>query len=114
MLAAALLIIATPIQPIYLDDLRIRRARSVDGERILVSLLVGKPPYTWNGSTIIGTDDSADGVERTAILKGNRLDLKEGRRVTVNGVLRVLDHLAQEIGTLIVPHWTDVRVEEER
>jgi hypothetical protein len=41
MLAAALLILSTPIQPINLDDPSIRRARNLDGQRLLVSLLVG-------------------------------------------------------------------------
>jgi hypothetical protein len=29
--------------------------------------------------------DTPDGIERTAVLKGKRLDVKEGRRVTVTG-----------------------------
>jgi hypothetical protein len=44
MLATALLIVATPIQPINLDDLPIRRALTLDGKRLLVSILVGKLP----------------------------------------------------------------------
>jgi hypothetical protein len=56
MLAAALLILTTPIQPLNLDDLSIRRARTLDGQRLFVTMLVGKPPYTWNGSTIIGME----------------------------------------------------------
>jgi hypothetical protein len=59
MLAATLLIAATPVQPINLDDLSIRRARTLDCQRVLVSLLVGKPPYTWRGSTIIVTSLSS-------------------------------------------------------
>ena len=42
MLAVALLITATPNQPINLDDLSIRRARTPDGQRVLVSLKIGK------------------------------------------------------------------------
>jgi hypothetical protein len=44
MLAIALLIAATPIEPISLVNLGTRRARSFDGQRVLVSLMIGKPP----------------------------------------------------------------------
>jgi hypothetical protein len=37
-----------------LDNLGIDRARTLDGQRVLVSLRVGKPPYTWNGVTVVG------------------------------------------------------------
>ena len=43
------------------------------------SPLVGKPLYTWNGSTMVGTDDRPDGVKGTAILIGKRLDVR-GKR----------------------------------
>jgi hypothetical protein len=77
--------------------------------------MIGKPPYMWKGSTIIGTDDTPDGVERTAILKGNRLDaVKEGRWVTVSGTLRVIDHPAPRIGQEVVLPWTEIRVEEAK
>jgi hypothetical protein len=36
MLAATLLIVATPIEPLNLNDLNIRRARTLDGQRLLV------------------------------------------------------------------------------
>jgi hypothetical protein len=44
-------------QPLPLDNLSLDRARILDGKRVLVSILVTKPPDTLNGSTIIGTDD---------------------------------------------------------
>jgi hypothetical protein len=56
MLAFALLIAATPIEPINLDNLGTRRARTLDGKRHSCCLLLGKPSYTLCGSTIIGTD----------------------------------------------------------
>jgi len=62
-------------------------------------------------ATIIGTDDALDGVERTAILKGNRLDaVKEGRRIQVNDVLRAIDHPARSVGGVIVPPWVELLV----
>jgi hypothetical protein len=78
----------------------------------VASFLVGKPPYTLRGSTIIGTGDSLDRVERTAIL-GRRVDLnvREGRRVTVVGVLKVVDHPARRIGGEIVLPWVEIRIE---
>jgi hypothetical protein len=112
MLAAALLIVTTPVQPINLNDLGINRARTLDGQRVLVTFLVGKPLYTWKGATIIGTDDTSDGIERTAVLKGKRLDVKEGRRVTVTGTLRVIDHPARRIGKEVVLPWSEIRIEE--
>ncbi len=45
-----------PPQPLPLDSLSFNRARTLDAKRVLVSSLVGKPPHTLNGSTIIGTD----------------------------------------------------------
>jgi hypothetical protein len=112
MLAVALLVLIPAMpEPIYLETLSIQRARFLDGQRATVSLMIGKPPYTWQGSTIIGTDDTPDGIERTAVLKGWRLDaVREGKRVTVSGVLRVVDHPARRIGREIVPPWTEIRV----
>jgi hypothetical protein len=66
------------------------------------------------GSTVIGTTKPPDGIERTAILKGKRLDVKEGRRVTVTGMLRVIDHPAWRIGLEVVVPWTEIRVEESK
>ena len=78
---------------------------------MVVTLLVGKPPYTWQRSTIIGPDDQPDGIERTAILKGKMLDVG-GQRVTVLGKVRVIDHPGRVVGMVIVPPWVEIRVEE--
>jgi hypothetical protein len=112
MLAVALLVII-PIDTINLETLSIHHARFLDGQRIVASFMVGKPQYSWKGSTIIGTNDTPDGVERTAVLKGWRLDtMREGKRVSVNGVLRVIDHPARQMGKEFVLPWTEIRVEE--
>jgi len=99
--------------PIPLDNLGIDHARTLDGKRVLVSLLAGKPPYAFKGSTIIGTDDSQDGVERTAVLVGRRLDA-EGKRVVVAGTLRVIEHPARQVGRELVLPWVEIRVEERK
>jgi len=106
---AALLTFHT--RPIPLDNLGIDRARTMDGKRILVSLLAGKPPYAVKGSTIIGSDDRQDGIERTAVLSGWRLDM-EGKRVVVTGTLRAIEHQARLVGQELVLPWVEIRVEE--
>jgi hypothetical protein len=111
MLAVVLFAFIPVSQPITLDNLGIDRARMLDGQRALVSLLVGKPPSTWKGSTVVGAHDRLDGVERTAILVGRRLDV-EGRRIVIVGTLRVIEHPARRIGQEVVLPWVEIRVEE--
>jgi hypothetical protein len=110
MLATVRLVIVS-VETINLETLSIHRARHLGGQRIVVSFLVGKPPYTWKGSTIVGTIDMPDVVERTAVLKGWRLaSVREGKRVAVSGVLRFIDHPARVIGGTIVTPWQEIRV----
>jgi hypothetical protein len=47
-----------------------------------------------------------------AVLKGNRLDIDTGRGVTVVGVLRVIDHGPYVVNRVLVPAWTEVRVQQ--
>jgi hypothetical protein len=100
-------------QPLPLDNISIELARTMDGKRVLVSLLVGKPTYTSRGSTMIGADDRPDGIERGAILMGKRLDV-EGKRIPIVGTLRVIEHPVRVIGRELVLAWTEIRVEETR
>ncbi|HEV3440077.1 MAG TPA: hypothetical protein VG122_22105 [Gemmata sp.] len=100
-------------EPMPLDNIGTQRARTLVGKHVLVSLLVGKPPYTWRGVTVVGADDRPDGVERTAVLIGKRFDLK-GKRIIVAGTLRVIEHPGVWIGAEIVLPWTEIRVEETR
>lgn len=64
-------------------------------------------------STVAGAEDKPDGVERTAVLVGKRLNV-EGKRIVVDGTLRVVEHPARRVGQEVVLSWTGVRVEEER
>lgn len=71
------------------------------------------PTYTLAGRTVIGPANRDDGAERTAVLRGRRLDVKEGERVEVVGRLRVIDHKPAVVGGVFVPAWVEVRVAEE-
>lgn len=112
MLSALLIILL--FQPIDLELISLRQARYLEGKPAIATFIVGKPPYTFKSSTIVGTEDTPDWIERTVVLNGKRLDVKEGRRLTVTGTLRVIDHTARRIGKEVVPPWTEIRVEEEK
>ena len=45
------------------------------------------------------------------MLKGKRLEPREGERVRVLGVLRVIDPKADRVNGALVPGWVEVRVE---
>ena len=116
MLTAALLTLLTLCpEPVSLDGITVERARAMQGRVVTATFLVSKPSYTWRNRrggvvTVIGAADRDDGAERGAVLKGNRLDLDMGKRATVVGVLRVIDHPACFVGPAFVPAWTEIRV----
>jgi hypothetical protein len=112
MLALALLAICADPLPIAFDTLDVGRARTLHGQPVTVSLLVAKPSYTWAGRTVIGAADTGDGTERSAVLRGHRHGVEEGKRFTVRGTLRVIEHPAAFVGNEFVPPWTEVRVVE--
>jgi hypothetical protein len=80
----ALTLLAFHPQPLVFDNLSLERSRTLNVKRVLVALLVTKPPYAFKGLTVVGSDDRADGMERTAVLAGRRLSV-EGKRVAVAG-----------------------------
>lgn len=54
-----------------------------------------------------------DEHERTVTLRGDRLrQMDMGRKVTVSGRMRVLDHAPAIVDGTDVPAWTEIRVEE--
>jgi hypothetical protein len=59
---------------------------------------------------VVGIDDKPDGADRTAVLIGKWLNV-EGKRIVIDR-LRVIEHLARQIGQELVLQWTEVRVEE--
>jgi hypothetical protein len=75
---------------------------------------VGAPSYTWNGRTVIGTEEQPDLAERTAVIDGEHLDIDAGDEVIVTGTLRVIVHPACVVNGQLVPVWTEVRVTGQR
>ena len=107
-LSAAL---AAPV-PIDFDGISLERARAMNGRPVVASFLNVAPAYTLLGRTVIGPANRDDGAERSAVLRGKRLDIDEGKRVEVVGVLKVIDHGAAAVNGVIVPAWVELRVEE--
>src|SRR5207249_4831309 len=103
MLAVALLVLDP--RPISLESITVERARALDGKLVAASFVVTKPSYTLLGCTVLGAADRDDGAERGAVLKGNRLDIPGGKRVTVIGVVRVIDHPPGVVDRAFVPGW---------
>src|SRR5437773_2066781 len=89
-----------------------RYARALDGRLVAANFLVAKPSYTLRGFTMLGAADRDDGAERGAVLRGNRLDIQEGKRVTVIGVLRMLDHPPGVVNRVFVLGWVEIRVRQ--
>lgn len=77
----------------------------------MAALLIGKSVTTWRCVTGNGAADRDDGAERTAVFKGNRLDMGIVQRVRVVGVLAVFDHKPAEVNRVFVPGWVRVRVQ---
>jgi hypothetical protein len=100
MLAAAIIGII-PV-PIDLDRIGIDHARRLDNGRVVATFIVAKPPFTQRERTTVGASDLPDSSERWSMLSGKRLDLKQGQRVTVAGVLRVTDWLACYVDRVLV------------
>ena len=78
----------------------------------IATFLATKPPHSYRDRTSLGAADRDDGAERGAVLRGRRLDIDEGNRVEVVGVIRVIDHKPAVVGTVFVPAWVDVSVME--
>ena len=103
--------------PIPFDTLGPKAAASLHGRRVTITFTPAKPAYTWGKGkrlvTIAGPADTDD-LERTVMLKGNRLrDADQGaERLTVRGTLRVIHHPAATIDGVAFEAFTGVRVEE--
>jgi hypothetical protein len=107
----AVILAALPL-PIDLDALTLEHARHLSGRVVSATFLNTAPLYTLAGRTVVGPVDREYGAVRTAVLRGRRLDIEEGRRIEVVGMLRVIDHAPCLIGMVFVPGWVEVRVEE--
>ena len=98
-------------QPITLSTIRLDRARELQGQFVLARFVIATPCFTLKNRTVIGAADRDDGIERTAVVRGIRRDLDMGRRVSVLGILRVLDHGSATVNGVSVPAWTEIRVQ---
>jgi hypothetical protein len=107
-------VLATTLVPINFDSITAERARAMSDRVVVAEFVTGRPIMTWNNVTVIGAADRDDGAERTAVLKGNRLDLDMGERVRVVGVLKVYDRKADTVGGVFVPAWVEVRIRQAR
>ncbi|AMV29308.1 hypothetical protein VT84_33240 [Gemmata sp. SH-PL17] len=111
MFALAFLTLAADPLPLSLDTISVERARMLDGKQVTVTMFVAKPIDQSPDCTIVGAVDLPDGIERGAHLNGHRYDL-EGTRITVTGKLWVIDHPGAFVEGVLVPAWTEIRVEE--
>ena len=119
MLLLALLALAHPAPPparIDLHTITPNAARVHHGKPVVATLTATGEGYTHRlrGKLVTvlgvaGREDDAAGV----LLKGNRLDIREGDVLEVRGVLKVIDHEAATVEGVIVPAWSEVVVEEE-
>ena len=98
-------------QPISLSTIRLDEARELHGRFVVAKFVIATPCFTWKNRTIIGAADRDDGIERTAVVRGIRRDLDQGRRVAVLGILRVIDHGSATVNGVAVPAWTEIRVQ---
>jgi hypothetical protein len=101
--------------PVPFDAITVERAVQV-GASVVISFTVGTPPYTAEVGgrtvTVCGPLD-ADDVERVVMLRGDRLkDVDRGKRLRVEGALRVIRHPAEVVAGVEVPAWVEIRVEE--
>jgi hypothetical protein len=76
MLAVALLMASVPLD---LETISLAHAKHLDDQIVTVTFLIGKPTHFYPREfiTTTGTDDTPDGIERTAIFKGHRFIPRE-------------------------------------
>src|SRR4051812_35885224 len=103
LLPIVLVVCALELRPLDLGTMTIDRARTLDGKPVTVSFILAKPAITLLGRTMVGPADRGDDVEWGAVLLGKRYDVKEGERLVVRGVLRVIQHRGDVVNGVIVP-----------
>jgi hypothetical protein len=120
-LALTALLSAQPADEVVIrvkfDTLTVKDAEHLDGKTVVTTFTVGGPPFTWGEGKNLHTvtaPKSNGAVDRTVILKGNRLhDADLGAKLTVVGTLRIIRHPARMVGTMALGPWTELRLEEE-
>ena len=98
-------------QPITLSTIRLGEARELQGRFVVARFEIATPCFTLKNRTVIGAADRDDGIERTAVVRGIRRDLDLGRRVSVLGILRVIDYESATVNEVAVSTWTEIRVQ---
>lgn len=103
--------------PVKIESITREEARSLNDKIVTATFTVGKPAFTWGEGKSLCTVTAprgVDAIERTVILKGNRLDeLDLGEKVTVVGTLRVIQHPAAKIGEKSFSAFPEIRIEEK-
>jgi hypothetical protein len=101
---------------VKLETITLADAERLD-DKVVVATFTVASAYTWgagkNLCTVVGPVGGTMGVERSAVLKGNRLHhADQGAKLTVVGTLRVIRHLESTIGFKTFSGFTEIRIEE--
>jgi hypothetical protein len=101
---------------VKLETITLEDAERLNGKAMVATFTVASA-YTWGEGkslrTVVGPVGGTMGVERSAVLKGNRLhDADQGAKVTVVGTLRVIRHPESTIGTKTFSGFTEIRIAE--
>ena len=87
----------------------------MNGAEVLATFTIARDAYLWGAGewvrTVVGPAD-IDEVERTVVLRGDRMGDVDGVKLKVRGRLRVIHHPAVVVGGTLVERWTEIRVEE--
>jgi hypothetical protein len=103
-------------RPLDLAAITAELAANLAGSEVSVRLTVGKPTLSCPdlGFTTVGPDDQDDEVERVVYPTGERYDIDHGDKITVRGTLRLIRHAEAKVNGVVVPAWTEIRVEQAR
>lgn len=93
---------------IDLETITLGEAQRLDGKPVFLTLTIGAPVFTLNGTTVVGPGDMEDEIERTVHLP--ETDADNGDTITVGGVLRVVHHEAAVVNRQFVPAWDEIRI----
>ena len=95
-----------------LESLSLGDAVQLAGRRVALTAKFTAPSYEWNGYTIVGCADHPDGIERGAMLVGERL-IAADERILVVGKLKVVQHAPTVVNGVAVPVWSEIVVVED-
>jgi hypothetical protein len=90
-------------RPLDLYELSVEEAVKLRGQRVEVFLEVGCPVDVGSGFTVAGCYERNDGLERHVYLTGERHDIEAGDKLTVSGLLSVIEHDEAKVNGVLVP-----------